>query len=219
MAAAGKAAPGPPRAEDSGNNHGEEHREQETKAGSCRDDRAGRVDVAARVTTGSLVGVGREAGQRAANRERDEGVGGPNGRESREPEMSFRAGQRASRSTGTLRVVSEQRAYTGPMLVAGLLSLLVPGVGQLYRGATRRGLVLLVFWACVIVGGALFGSWISLDTFSGVDRSIVTAILAVDLALLAFRVFAVVDAARGRSPSSSRSSSRSPQRLTWRRRG
>ena len=86
------------------------------------------------------------------------------------------------------------------MLVAGLLSLLVPGVGQLYRGATRRGLVLLVFWACVIVGGALFGSWISLDTFSGVDRSIVTAILAVDVALLAFRVFAVVDAARGALP-------------------
>ena len=73
------------------------------------------------------------------------------------------------------------------MLVAGLLSLLVPGVGQLYRGATRRGLVLLFFWVCVIVGGAIFGSWISLDTFSGVDRSIVTAILAVDLALLAFR--------------------------------
>jgi LCP family protein required for cell wall assembly len=86
------------------------------------------------------------------------------------------------------------------MLVAGLLSLLVPGVGQLYRGATRRGLVLLVFWACVIVGGAVLGSWMSLDTFSGVDRSIVTAILAVDLALLAFRVFAVVDAARGALP-------------------
>jgi len=86
------------------------------------------------------------------------------------------------------------------MLVAGLLSLLVPGVGQLYRGATRRGLVLLVFWACIIVGGAVFVSWLSLDTFSGVDRSIVTAILAVDLALLAFRVFAVVDAARGALP-------------------
>ena len=86
------------------------------------------------------------------------------------------------------------------MLVAGLLSLLVPGVGQLYRGATRRGLVLLVFWVCIIGGGAIFVSWISLDTFSGVDRSIVTAILAVDLALLAFRVFAVVDAARGALP-------------------
>ena len=86
------------------------------------------------------------------------------------------------------------------MLVAGLLSLLVPGVGQLYRGATRRGLVLLGVTACIIVGGALFGSWVSLDALSGVDRSIVSALLAVDLALLAFRVFAVVDAARGAVP-------------------
>ena len=86
------------------------------------------------------------------------------------------------------------------MLVAGLLSLLVPGVGQLYRGATRRGLILLGITVCIMVGGLLLGSWVSLDALSGVDRSIVTAILAVDLALLAFRVFAVVDAVRGAVP-------------------
>ena len=86
------------------------------------------------------------------------------------------------------------------MLVAGLLSLLVPGVGQLYRGARRRGLVLLGITVCIMVGGLLLGSSASLDALSGVDRSIVTAILAVDLALLAFRVFAVVDAARGAVP-------------------
>jgi len=105
------------------------------------------------------------------------------------------------------------------MLVAGLLSLLVPGVGQLYRGATRRGLVLLIFWACILVGGAGFVSWLSLETFSGVDRSIVTAILAVDLALLAFRVFAPSTPLGALSRPSSPSSSRSPQRRTWRRRG
>ena len=33
------------------------------------------------------------------------------------------------------------------MLVAGLLSSLVPGLGQLYRGARRRGLVLLALAA------------------------------------------------------------------------
>ncbi len=86
------------------------------------------------------------------------------------------------------------------MLVAGLLSLLVPGVGQLYRGARRRGLVLLGITVCIMGMGLLLGSWASLDALSGVDRSIVTAILAVDLALLAFRVFAVVDAARGAVP-------------------
>ena len=86
------------------------------------------------------------------------------------------------------------------MLVAGLLSLLVPGVGQLYRGATRRGLVLLGITLCIMVGGLLLASWVSLDALSGVDRSIVTAILVVDLALLAFRTFAVVDAARPAVP-------------------
>ena len=94
----------------------------------------------------------------------------------------------------------QQPAYTEPMLVAGLLSLLVPGVGQLYRGATRRGLVLLGITLCIMVGGLLLASWVSLDALSGVDRSIVTAILVVDLALLAFRTFAVVDAVRGAVP-------------------
>jgi LCP family protein required for cell wall assembly len=87
------------------------------------------------------------------------------------------------------------------MLVAGLLSLVVPGVGQLYRGATRRGLVLLGITLGIVVGGVLAGSLISLDdAFSNVDRRMVTALLAVDLALLAFRLFAVLDAARGAFP-------------------
>lgn len=86
------------------------------------------------------------------------------------------------------------------MLVAGLLSLVVPGVGQLYRGATRRGLVLLGITVGIVICGLVLRSWLSLDTFSGVNRSIVTAILLIDLALLAFRVFAVVDAVRGALP-------------------
>ena len=86
------------------------------------------------------------------------------------------------------------------MVVAGLLSLLVPGVGQLYRGATRRGLVLLAVAVGIVACGLVLGSWLSLDAVSGVNRRIVAVFLLADLALLAFRVFAVVDAARGALP-------------------
>ena len=86
------------------------------------------------------------------------------------------------------------------MLVAGLLSLLVPGVGQLYRGATRRGLVLLGITFGIVAGGLVLTSSLSLDSLSGVSRTMVTAILLADLALLAFRLFAVVDAVRGAFP-------------------
>ncbi|MEO5576277.1 MAG: LCP family protein, partial [Gaiellaceae bacterium] len=86
------------------------------------------------------------------------------------------------------------------MLVAGLLSLVVPGVGQLYRGATRRGLVLLGVALGIVVCGLVLSSLLSLDSLSGLNRSIVAIILLVDLALLVFRVFAVVDASRGALP-------------------
>ena len=86
------------------------------------------------------------------------------------------------------------------MVVAGLLSSVVPGLGQLYRGATRRGLVLLGIAVAIVVGGLVIGSRLSLDALPGVDRRIVAIVLLVDLALLAFRLFAVVDAARGALP-------------------
>ena len=87
------------------------------------------------------------------------------------------------------------------MLVAGLLSSVVPGLGQLYRGATRRGLALLGVALGVVVCGLVLRSWLSLGALSGLDRSIVAVILLTDLALLAFRVFAVVDASRGALPA------------------
>src|SRR5829696_7616486 len=86
------------------------------------------------------------------------------------------------------------------MVIAGLLSSVVPGLGQLYRGATRRGLVLFGVALAIVVGGLILSSRLSLDTLLGVDRSILAMVLAVDLALLAFRLFAVVDAARGALP-------------------
>ena len=86
------------------------------------------------------------------------------------------------------------------MVVAGLLSSVVPGLGQLYRGATRRGLVLVGVALAIVVGGLILSSRLSLDTLLGVDRSILAIVLVVDLAVLAFRLFAVVDAARGALP-------------------
>ena len=79
-------------------------------------------------------------------------------------------------------------------VVASLLSLLLPGAGQLYAGARRRGLVLLGITAALLVGAvALAAVWPS----GVVDRRLVAVLLAVDLALLAVRLFAVVDAWRG----------------------
>jgi LCP family protein required for cell wall assembly len=86
------------------------------------------------------------------------------------------------------------------MVVAGLLSLLVPGVGQLYRGATRRGLILLAIAFGIVACGLTLGSWLSLDALSGVNGPIVALVVLVDLAVMGFRVFAVVDAARGALP-------------------
>jgi polyisoprenyl-teichoic acid--peptidoglycan teichoic acid transferase len=77
---------------------------------------------------------------------------------------------------------------------AGVLSMLVPGTGQLYLGAKRRGLVLLgltavfLVFLLVVVDRAQLGS---------IDRRLVVAVLAVDVALLGLRLFAVVDASRG----------------------
>ena len=82
-------------------------------------------------------------------------------------------------------------------VVPGLLSMVVPGAGQLYDGARRRGLVLLGISALVLV--ALLALAAS-GAFSGLDRRVVTAVLAIDLALLAFRLYAVLDAWRGGRP-------------------
>ena len=78
-------------------------------------------------------------------------------------------------------------------LLAGLLSMLVPGAGQLYLGARRRGLALLGLTAVALACGALLVGWAS----GSVDRTLVATVLAVDLALLALRLYAVLDVWRG----------------------
>jgi LCP family protein required for cell wall assembly len=79
-------------------------------------------------------------------------------------------------------------------MVAGLLSMLLPGAGQLYDGARRRGLVLIGL--SVLALGVLL-ALAAAGAFSGLDRRLVAAVLAIDVGLLALRLYAVVDAWRG----------------------
>ena len=79
-------------------------------------------------------------------------------------------------------------------LVAGLLSAVLPGAGQLYVGARRRGLVLLGVSAALLLALLALASAASL---AQVDRRFVAAVLVVNLCLLGFRLFAVADAGRG----------------------
>lgn len=79
-------------------------------------------------------------------------------------------------------------------LVAALLSLVVPGTGQLYVGARRRGIVLLAATAGVLLGLAVWATAYEVDA---IDRRLLATLLAIDLLLLALRLFAVADAWRG----------------------
>jgi LCP family protein required for cell wall assembly len=94
-----------------------------------------------------------------------------------------------------------RRFYTASMadssrsrVLAGLLSMLLPGAGQLATGARRRGIALLVAFAVLLLALVGLAEWRAAR--ADLDRKLLVAILAIDLALLAFRVFAVVDASR-----------------------
>ena len=84
------------------------------------------------------------------------------------------------------------------------LSFLVPGAGQLYAGRRRRGIVMLSISAVALV--FLLSRVRGLESRSGlaataVDTRFLLGLLVVDLALLAFRLFAIGDAFRlGRAP-------------------
>ena len=83
---------------------------------------------------------------------------------------------------------------TGRRFVAGLLSMVLPGLGQLYLGARQRGLVLLGTTAAGLLLLVLVSS---LGPAWSIDRKLVALLLGLDLLLLAFRLFAVIDASRG----------------------
>jgi LCP family protein required for cell wall assembly len=86
---------------------------------------------------------------------------------------------------------------TGKALVAAALSLLVPGAGQLYRGDRRRAATLFAVWAAVCVAAAAA----VLAALSAVGPVLFLALLVGNAALLAVRMFAIVDASRGSASS------------------
>src|SRR5687767_6046619 len=87
---------------------------------------------------------------------------------------------------------------TPERVTAGVLSMLVPGAGQVYAGARRRGLLLIA-----VTGGLLLLAVTLAVTrpaglaASVVDARLVAALVVANLALLGLRLFAVVDAWRG----------------------
>src|SRR6266542_4786156 len=85
---------------------------------------------------------------------------------------------------------------TGRRLVAGALSMAVPGAGQLYAGITRRGAALVALTAGLAALAIAVVAFAPHDRLPTLDRRLAAMVLAVDLALLAFRLFAVVDAWR-----------------------
>lgn len=82
------------------------------------------------------------------------------------------------------------RPGTRTALAAAGLSLLVPGAGQLYRGRRRRAALLFCAWA-----GLCLAAFLVLATTP--LASVLVALLLFDAAILAVRVFAIVDATRG----------------------
>ena len=82
-------------------------------------------------------------------------------------------------------------------LLAGFLSMLLPGAGQLFRGARRRGFLLLGVTALILFVLPAAVAWRGQEGLPVLDRRLVATLLIVDLGILAFRLFAVVDAARG----------------------
>jgi len=80
-------------------------------------------------------------------------------------------------------------------VVTALLSMLLPGLGQLVSGARRRGLLLLALAALALIGLLAAAVW--LPGVVAIDRRLVVAVLAANLAVLALRLFAVLDAGRG----------------------
>jgi LCP family protein required for cell wall assembly len=83
-------------------------------------------------------------------------------------------------------------------VLAATLSFLLPGLGQLYAG--RRWRALLLAAPILVVGGAIGVVWFAFassfrnELFSS---SFLLGILALDVALLAWRAFAIVDAGLG----------------------
>jgi LCP family protein required for cell wall assembly len=83
-------------------------------------------------------------------------------------------------------------------LVAGTLSLVVPGAGQLYLGARRRAVVLLGIWVALCASAvAVVVARPTELVLSSLGPRLLAGALIVDAAVLAFRLFAIADTWRG----------------------
>lgn len=82
-------------------------------------------------------------------------------------------------------------------LVAAVLSAVVPGLGQWYAGRRRRAVVLLAISGVLLLGAAL---WFAVDPVSVAKLAfrpgVLRGLLAIDVAVLALRVWATWDAYR-----------------------
>ncbi len=82
-------------------------------------------------------------------------------------------------------------------LVAAILSALIPGVGQLYAGRRRRGVVLLTATA-LLIAAAVF--WVANDPIAvaklAFEPAVLKGLLVIDALLLMFRTWAAWDAYR-----------------------
>ncbi len=82
-------------------------------------------------------------------------------------------------------------------LLFALLSALVPGTGQIAAGALRRGLVMLAVVVALLITGAVVALQGVDQVLSYVVRpGVLLALLGFNVLLLAFRLFAVIDAYR-----------------------
>ena len=79
-------------------------------------------------------------------------------------------------------------------VVAAVLSFLVPGAGQLYLGERRRGTILFGAWAGVVVATLAL---VAIGRVPDLGRTFLALLLLANAAVLALRLFAIVDAARG----------------------
>ncbi|MBA3383109.1 MAG: hypothetical protein H0T20_00455, partial [Actinobacteria bacterium] len=83
---------------------------------------------------------------------------------------------------------------THTALVAAGLSLLLPGAGHLYLGERRRAAIMLAVWAALVLSAlALVAS----GRHPELGRTLLAVALLANAAVLAFRLFAIVDAGRG----------------------
>jgi polyisoprenyl-teichoic acid--peptidoglycan teichoic acid transferase len=74
------------------------------------------------------------------------------------------------------------------------LSLVVPGAGQLYLGERRRAAIMLATWAALVVLALALAAFGRLPELG---RTLLAGVLLANAAVLAFRLFAIVDAGRG----------------------